>query len=104
MLLCIGSYLLCKMTALRAISMGSFLIEMEVAEEEEVLGTGEVVSKAHGEDGVVAVILMTALVTSIGEVVVVTSIGEVVVVVVVEILELAATAGLEQEKAVGMIG
>lgn len=101
MLLCIGSYLLCKMMGLQVISMGGSLIEIEVAEEGllllgevlvlgevPLLGTGEVLNP-HGA-GMWKTPVMTLVINPVGE--------------VVEILKLA-TAGLEQQvKAVAMIG
>lgn len=80
-LLCIGSYLLCKTMNLQVISMGSFLTEIEVTEE--VLGIREVL-EVH-EDGKEARTLMMSL-------------DE-----VVEVSDLATT-GLEREKAAAMIG
>lgn len=94
MLLCIGSYLLCKMMGLQVISMGGSLTEIEVAEEVlllgevPLLGTGEVLNP-HGA-GMWKTPVMTLVINPVGE--------------VVEILKLA-TAGLEQQvKAVAMIG
>jgi hypothetical protein len=87
MLLCIGSYLLCKMMGLQVISMGSFPIENEVTAE--VLEMGEVLDP-HG-DGMEAgaEALMMILVTRLE------GVAEVIKVV---------TAGPNQKEAAGMIG
>lgn len=100
MLLCIGSYHLCKMMGLQVISMGGSLTETEATEEVlllgevlvlgEVLHPEEVVLNPHGDGMGTKTLMTTTLVIDLGE--------------VVEILKVA-TAGLaQQEKAVGMIG
>lgn len=84
MSLCIGSYLLCKMMDLQVITMGSFLTEIKVTEE-DLLGIGEVLES----DGMGAETLMMSLVIRMAE--------------VVEVINLA-TAGLEWEEAEAMTG
>lgn len=84
MSLCIGSYLLYKMMDLQVITMGSFLTEIKVTEE-DLLGIGEVLEP----DGMGAETLMMSLVIRMAE--------------VVEVINLA-TAGLEWEEAEAMTG
>lgn len=94
MLLCIGSYLLCKMMNLQVITMGGFLTEVK-ATGGGVLGIGEVLEAPH-RDGVGTEALMTSLAIHMGEG---GEVGE-----VVEVMD-PVTAGLEwEEEAVGMTG
>lgn len=108
MLLCIGSYLLCKMMDLQVISTGSFPIENEVTEE--VQGMVEV-SDPQG-DGMEAEALMMTLVIQggVAEMTLVTQEGgvaEMTLVIqggVAEVVLNLATVGPIPKEAAGMIG